>query len=220
MPIITSIPERYKIGFDSLIEISDEIFSSIEDALKEVASCSSNIELAEIVAELKKLDVSKVRNIFFSVGELFSLLEDESDIEQIIDDLVNLFAGKDFLSAEDEAKFRARILILLHNKKIFYSSKASDLITESGNVFLTSRIITDIRPIFDLDIEKSTEAAIILHNLHIHYQDSSHGMHKEFYISLTSRDLQSLLDSIYRAEKKEENLQSIFIKSGMTNIIE
>jgi hypothetical protein len=220
MPIISSLPERYEDGFTELSLLSDETFAAIENALLSVELSPSNTELAAKVATSNNLDTEQIQSIFLSVGGMVTFLEDESDIEEASSDVVTLCIDEELADPANKEKLKSRILVLLKDKKILYAAKANDLITESGNVFLTSRVITDIRPIFDFDLEKSPEVGIIMHNLHIHYQDASYAPHKDFYIALTSIDIQMLMDTLIRAEKKEENLKVILKKSGMTNLIE
>jgi hypothetical protein len=220
MPIISSIPERYEKGFTELSLLSDKTFEEIEKALAVVELSPSSTELGAKIATSVDLDAEQIQRIFASVGGLVPFLEDESDIEEVAFDLVTLSVSEELVVSDNSEKLKSRIIALLKEKKVLYASKAADLITESGNVFLLSRVITDVRPVFDLDLEKSPEAAIIMHNLHIHYQDAAHAPHKDFYLALTSIDLQLLMDTLIRAEKKEDNLKAVLKKSGMTNLIE
>ena len=89
---------------------------------------------------------------------------------------------------------------------------------ESNNVFLSSRIITDIRPIFSLNINETPKAGVVIHNLHIHFSSSDEGAHRDVYFALDSADILALEGLIKRAKDREASLKMIFDKSKVKNL--
>jgi hypothetical protein len=222
MPIVTYIPRAYKDGFKELVTLDEESFKSIISALQNAPLSSSHEDLAVKIAVIATTQQSVIEQILLSISGLISFLEDEEDINEVVEDIVELAAQEPEINVQgkDQAQFKERLLLLLSDKKIFYASKAQDLITETENQFLTCRIVTDFRPIFNLNIEKSIEAGMIIHNLHIHYQGKMSGQHQDIYLSLNANDIGQLLDVIGRAIKKEENLREVLLKSSITNLNE
>ena len=87
------------------------------------------------------------------------------------------------------------------------TNKAIDLITEREKIWLSSRVITDVRPIFGDGDEIKFEASLIIHNLKIQFKENK--LIKEFYFALDSEDLTNLKEQIIRAEEKEKILKSM-----------
>lgn len=76
--------------------------------------------------------------------------------------------------------------------------------------------MSDIRPVLSENRETTTDAAIIIHTLKIHYiQDNQH---KEFFIALDTEDIVFLIDTLIRAQEKEETLKSILAAANVPYI--
>lgn len=218
MPIVNFIPSRYEEGFKELSSISDEKFESIKEGLSLTALVSSLTILAEKVADIQKLDVFTVREIFLSAGSLAPFLDKVEKVDDLVEDVANISVKKKF--TKDKSTFVERVKFLLTNKHLYFAAKSDEIVREYGNVYISSRIITDIRPVFDIDVDEVPKGGLIVHNLHIHYQADEERGHKDIYIALDSNDVKALKEALIRAEKKQKSLKSIFDKSGMTNLNE
>lgn len=221
MPVISYIPKSYREGFRVLASLKREDFVALQGALSSATLCSSTDALAANVINSETIGISnEIEQILSSVGGLVSFLENDNDIEEIISDIAFLGKTEQLIKEEDTKNFQERLFSLLQNDKIFYASKAKELINETQNLYLSSRIVTDFRPIFSLKIEESPKVGMITHNLHIHYQGTHTGLHQDIYITLDSADVSSLIEILVRAQKKEESLQTILTATGITNINE
>ena len=217
MPIVRFIPDRFKDGFKGISSFDDSEFKLLQDTLFSIAPVLSLRSLVESISKLVKQDFDNLLDVFISVGSLTPFLG-EDNINEIAADISDLSIKDKIIDSKNKKTFEERLLFLLENKQIFYAARGQGLLTEYGNVFLDTRIVTDIRPIFNLNINDSPECGMIVHNLHIHYQSDSEADHKDIYIALDTDDIKMLRDTIDRAEKKENSLRQIFEKSGMTNI--
>lgn len=220
MPLINYIPERYEDGFKELGIIKKSDFTKIEKYLSAAPLVSSIEKLSLIISSNEELEEIEIEEIFLSVGSLISFIEKQEIIEEIIQDVVALCEIDELIKPEDKERFEKRITFLINNKQIYYAAKSDNLINNYGNIFIQSRIISDIRPVFDIQIDDNPKAGIIFHNLNIHYQSNDEPYHKDISLILTIDDIQSLKDVLIRAEKKELCLQTIFEKSGMKNLNE
>jgi hypothetical protein len=91
--------------------------------------------------------------------------------------------------------------------------KAMGVAADQDHIFLHARILTDIRPVFN-NKGDSVDAAVIVHNLRIHYgQDSDH---RDFYVALDTNDIQSLREALDRADTKAKCLQGLLKTSGVS----
>jgi hypothetical protein len=219
MPLISFIPDSYIEGFKKLASLSEKDFESIERSLSKSEFTNSVTNLADIIASQTSLKKDDIEEIFSSVGSLVSLLENQKELIEIVSDIAIIGVKNGILKVNEKSKIKKRLLALLSNKQLYYASKSEELISENSNVYITGKILTDIRPLFDINVEKEPTVGLILHNLHMHYE-SEGGVHKDIYISLNFSDIQNLVDILIRAMKKEENLQTILRKMGIKNLNE
>jgi hypothetical protein len=95
------------------------------------------------------------------------------------------------------------------------AAKAGDILTEHERIFVTARIVTDLRPIFHVDVKEKPDAAVIIHTLKITQRDHS-GNHADLYFALDHNDLLVMKDLIERALKKENTLKNIVNSATIT----
>ena len=81
--------------------------------------------------------------------------------------------------------------------------------------FVAARILTDIRPIFHLDVLEKPESALLVHMLRITERDTF-GKRADTYFALDSNDVRRLKGLVDRALKKEETLRNLMKDSGVT----
>ena len=153
------------------------------------------------------------------------------DLPDIVQTLVNLsitrfradmpldqFASgisKSLKSSPDAAQretFEKRLKSLLTVKALEMSARAFDIQHEYEKVFRAARIITDIRPVFNVS---GTEAlgAMIVHNLSVTYFED--GEYKEAVFALDDADISAIKKVIEKAEIKSGTLEQLIDKSGV-----
>ncbi len=218
MPEVSFIPKSYQEGFKKIDLMSEMDFQSIKDALSIMSLVGSRRHLAAKISIEKGIKENILREIFSSIGSLVSLLEIEEDVFAIADSITKVAISESVINEVDGLKFKDRVLFLLQNPHIFYASKAQDLTSEYPNVFIDSKIATDVRPVFGVKIEDSPKCGLVIHNLHIHFRAHQEGEHKDFYIALDSDDVQTLIETLERAKSKEVSLKGLFNKANLINL--
>ena len=96
------------------------------------------------------------------------------------------------------------------NLMVYHSAlKAQDLIRENPNNFYESRIVSDIRIVYDDDseLQKKEQFALIVHHLRIKYFSKAKPR-DEIFISLDIADLHNLRKVIDRAIEKDELMRT------------
>lgn len=220
MPLINSIPERYEDGFRELGSLSELEFNKIEEGLSKAPLTSSVSKLGQVFSSIEELKLVDVDEIFSSVGSLIAFIEREEIIEEIVQDIVALCEDGELIAPENKKDFEKRLEILINNKQIYYAAKAEGLVNDYSNIYLLSRIVSDIRPVFDIHVDGDILGGLIVHNLNIHYQSHEEPFHKDISLTLTLEDLKTLREMLDRAEKKEASLKKVFEKSGMKHLNE
>lgn len=89
-------------------------------------------------------------------------------------------------------------------KKLYAGHKAFRLANENERVMTGTRIITDVRPVFGEDVFDGILGYIVAYTLNIQYQDMRGD--GEFYVSLSSSDIDLIREAIVRADQKVELL--------------
>jgi hypothetical protein len=160
------------------------------------------------------------------------------DLPEIIKALVNLQTGQTLTelnvpqfvlevcsgleSARDFSEFttdtRARLGkrlegFLTLGGSLAITSKALGILTDHEHIFVGSRILTDVRTVFQEDVVEPPAGAVIVHMLGVHYHEGL--THKEIFFALDARDLMELKKAIDRASKKEEALKELLSRADV-----
>lgn len=224
MPIINSIPENYQSGFKELSKLNEEDFDKLKDVLEKITFASSIDGLLVKIHESSDFDSMTIGfnldDIFLSISSVISFIESKDVINEIANDITNLCVEYELIKDGQQKDYLNKLEYLLSRKQIYYSSKAEDLLNDYGNAFVLSRVVSDIRPIFDIDLNEEIKAAMIIHNLTIHYQSDNEPFHKNITLTLSPKNIKELREILNRAEVKEINLKSVLEKSNVVYLNE
>lgn len=106
---------------------------------------------------------------------------------------------------------------LIGSREIQKFAKALDLRNAYERIFLASRIVTDIRPVFDDDEVGAFDAAMINHTLQLRLRADD--AESDIHIAVDLDDLETLKSQIERAIKKEESSRK-FVAKGEATLLE
>lgn len=209
------IPDNLETGFKQLIEIPNQKFSELLHLIESVKIGISLDELKKLFDNYFNNEYSELPRLIFSFGEL--LLKGDSDYATIAS---NLTAAYKKLTNEENNTHLDTLrnnLLLIFNKfdNLKLSLKALELLSENNNLFLNSRIITDIRSIFYDDLQDSPKYAVIIHNLKLEFQNDNDT--KSIYLSLDLNDLNTLKKVVDKAILKEQRIKEDY-KNQLTFI--
>lgn len=198
------IPERRKKGFEYFIALEDELRNKL---ISELNNIPIELSLEEIVEELsKKLNLNK-NELFEIIKTFFSLFfvneSYEIDLNTFIDDITEALEETKEKKLKPDENFNNQLKKLLSSKGSFYVVfKANRLISEREKLLVNTRILTDVRPVFNEEKDCKIESFLVIHNLKIEYHERDE--HKEIYFALDNNDLKRLKEFIEKAEEKEK----------------
>jgi hypothetical protein len=214
------ISEQYKTGINYLLNVDDDVINAIGVALRDFPPTVENIvyKLTEKAVETQKLNEHIAGSIISTLLSLRELYKEEDLSHETVASLITESVGQDveFLANKDKIeRFRERLVTLLDvleniGHSLDISAKAYGLLIEHEKIFSDSRIVTDIRPVFDLNTETKIEAAILIHSLKIQYKDMEGT--KEFYVLLDSDDLDNLYEQI--------NIAMLAMENGLASLVQ
>lgn len=215
MPEIT-IPESARPAIRSLISLSEEDFKTFLKVLEQAKPAANPYMFWKQVAKnAPAIPVATVRAIVTELFSMNSAIEktdiSATDFAKYASDAAFADQSEFPISEAEREILRDRLTKLFKlEDSLGLTAKALDLSTDAQHLFYTAKILTDVRPVFN---EEGTaiEAAVIIHNLALHYGDSQD--HKDFYITLDSNDVEMLRDVLDRADEKAAALQSLLKRS-------
>ena len=205
-----AIPKRVVKGFESIIILSN---NAIEKIAEQLRNAKVTVDPNKILSQLElfitsDLSIKEGEEIVQAIASIADLVKDEEP-EDISEKLSNSFKEihKPDLVDEDLASLKNNLgKILTSSEKLGLSIKAYRLIRENNNTYTSSKVISDIRLIFDKEITSKNKRAVLIHNLHLIYNNNSDN--KDFFLSLDLMDLKSLLEQIQRAIEKDKIIRT------------
>ena len=209
MPEI-SIPSEVVPGFKSIAALSKKSIQQITDYLINTKVSSDPGDFLKGLADFIKdnLKNKSYKDIALTIGSFINLLK-EDNYKNVSENLVNSFkelhapniAEKDFLALKDNL---TQILKSCNNLEL--SVKAYTLKRESINVYQKSKVVSDIRIVFNKEVDSKDRKAVLVHNLHIIYKSNS--KNKNFFVALDLKDLKRIQEQIERAITKDTIIRS------------
>ncbi len=203
-----TIPDYVKEGFLVLIKSSQEKIDKLFKELEETPKGLLPSELAKSLLSLSIFSEQELSHIVRVILSLYVLKDNENKgVDEIIDGICKALVetGDENLIPNENLENNLKRFFSL--KTVGITFKAIGLLTEFDKTFVDARIITDIRPAFEDNINSSIETGVIVHNLRIKYQKDT-SLYKEFYIALDNEDLSKLKEQIIRAENKEKSIRN------------
>lgn len=199
-----SIPEKLYPGFDLLSNMKE---STLNDLIEHLKNINVGIKFDDLAIELQKLFSAKESNLLvltlISFAELFE--NNDRNFSELSKDLASSYVEVSTieLGSKTQTVLENNLLQIFNNaNKLILTLKARGLAIENENTLIGFKMLTDIRPVFNLQVEENNRTAIIIHKIHLEYQKDSEN--NSIFISLDSDDLKTLLKTIERAVKKDQ----------------
>ena len=217
-----SVPEAELPNLKLLASTPVEILQLLEGALGEEKPTLGPEALSSSLAQRTGLEISVV-------GPLVSLLFRLALVQRSLELTASAFLealtttltdmGDDKWSAADSQRWAERReqieRVLASQGALAAGAKAAELLLEQQLLFVTSRVVTDVRPVFDEGAERLLGFATF-HNLAIGcYED---GKHRTIRIAMDSDDIARLRDQLGRAQRKEKLIADNLTEAGVSVI--
>jgi hypothetical protein len=216
------VPEQQVAYIKKLLELPEDKIDGFLSLLEKAGPQFNVYDLADETHVALGLPSDLTSEIFRVLTSLYLTRDWKTQpIEKFVDEEVlpaltraNTFSAE---QADGQWKKLRKLLVaaLSFERSVGTAAKAGIVLTSHERIFNGARIMTDVRPIFHLDVSEKPEAAVIVHMLKIMQRDS-HGHHEDLYFALDSNDILALKDIIERAITKEQTLKSAMKTGGIT----
>jgi hypothetical protein len=214
--------ERYKVQIQKIIKANDEAISVVMSALHDLPLTLHAVPFAaKTAAKTQKISEEDALDIILVIGLLIALcVDNDFSKEEAVDLIIEFVKNNEFFydfSEDENTPLGKRLIDLLNNAyvlKIIY--EASKVFDDYERIFLGAKVVTDIRPVFDLDIGRGAEAIqvfTITHAIKLEYKDLEG--EKEFFVALDTASLENLHDEIVDALEKNNSIKLMLKKSQM-----
>lgn len=207
-----NLPQDYQEGLASLSKLSEESFNELASAL-ETASVAlrHRVVAANVASQVKSIPRDEIAEIIEMLVSM-NIVRRNADVDksEFIEDVYEAMQESENseLASITEESIKPRLSRALTAKSLEVVSKAQSVAIDHERRFCTSRIATDISPVFSEDAEKPPMAAVITHALRISFHQDSNEI-REFFVEMDGDDLRELSRSIERAEQKAKSLKSV-----------
>ncbi|MDQ2947977.1 MAG: hypothetical protein M3Y27_18925 [Acidobacteriota bacterium] len=211
MPTLT-IPQEHAEGLSKIMDLSPDDSEQILGALANAKSTNVQQLTRLVSASLPSLPVTDARAI---VGTLISLYavrtSQDMSVDSFVEELIKASLRQDREPEQLEA-LRNILRSLLSVRPLSMISKARTLHTDHENTFCSALIRSDLRAVFDTELEDPPTGFVVAHILKLGYHHQ--GKHTNLYVAMDKIDIDKLIAVLLRAKKKASTLSGISGKSG------
>jgi len=217
------IPDEYEYGIKLLLQMNDEIGKKFIKALSESKPTLYIENLVESVSQKLKdiLTPSNVKDMIEALLALYGV-RDSLDVEtsEFIKNLEEaVLESESFSNISNNLQISKPLIteLLDLDEPLSIASKAFNILLDHERVFLSSKILTDIRPIFSNRKVESPVGAVIVHMFKIDYREGSES--KEFFVALDTADINKLENVLRRAKEKEKAIQPLLKRADVAYLV-
>jgi len=202
------IPEAFLPGFTELSKLSSDDAEKIGTLLNQIPVGATIQDFREAFTEADLPEnIQVTAETVFSMGALLAG-ETGGDIAELTAGLSKAFQERNQgkITDEETQQLKRNLLIILKNgdnlKKTY---KAYQLFSENACIYRNSRVMTDIRLLFNDEPDSNPRSGLIVHQVKIEFVENEEP--KSFFVSLDREDLINLSENLQRALKKEESIK-------------
>lgn len=214
-----SVPSEQIASIRWLFDLPDDKLDAFLDVL---STTGPQFNVFDLSIEISKHLQSPPTAIVAALRVLASLYLTRNftqPIETFVDrdvfralEAANAFSNEPELQWQKLRKFLVAALSL--EKTLGTAAKSGNVLTQHERIFHSCRVMTDLRPIFHIDVNEKPDAAVIIHMLKITQRDNS-GNREDLYFALDHNDVITMQTVLERALKKEKTLKDIVKHSGV-----
>lgn len=216
------IPEEYLDGFVQISKLKKEEVEELSSILLNLDIGKGPNTILSKAAEAVKKSEEEVKSIFTSlISALQNVYDNRVEKSELIPLLVASFkevfpqTKSQIISALGDNLTK----LIESDRRILLTRKAFNLQNDFEKVYLESRIITDIRLVYDVESpinEKNAEYAVISHQLKLTYLKDLN--RTQVYFALDRDELHLLSEQIQRALEKDNQIRENCYTTGISII--
>ncbi|HUB06291.1 MAG TPA: hypothetical protein VMB50_04790 [Myxococcales bacterium] len=203
------LPERYQLAWRSLANLDALRLRRLGQAIEDAQPHLYAEDLARKAAQRSRVELPVVRPIIDLLTSLSSARARQSQslgtlLKDLRDDARR--RGGDFVPKTSWGSFTAFLKRVLEAEAIVITAKAQTVMVAHQHVFLSARVLTDLRPVFGNDELGRLRAGVVVHTLQLDHLDG--GGKRSFFIALDDEDVSKLRAALDRASEKSQLIEN------------
>jgi hypothetical protein len=214
-----TLPEELKPALTATLSLSHEAFEQFLSQLQSAPMSFSDSELADNLTTSTRLIPPDTVSSIVEMLVTFQWIPSSAGVstDEFLNDLVEAINESDIKTSIElqPEEIRLRLAGLLGAKSIAFAASARQLRRNYERTFCSAELFTDIRPMFGNGDDNSALAAIVVHTLKISYHERN--LLRDFFVALTSDDLDILEELIENAREQSEHLDSVLDSANLAH---
>jgi len=202
------IPRIFLAGFEALSKLTSKQAKEIANLLNGVSVGANEQTVSTLLQKklkLKEWDSFNISSVVFSLVDLKLSRNDQSDA--FVQEMAQAYMKQTEANSDAGENLASNLKVILSSDgNLRLTQKANYLQSEYEKVFSDCRIISDVRLVYENEVDKAATHALVVHQLRITYSES--GTQKSVYIALDNNDISALKESIIRAEEKDKQIRT------------
>lgn len=176
--------------------------------------------VAHIAPRMPSIPVERLTRMLDTIYTLYQIRELSGVRHQrFLEDLMDGIRNSELpLAPKDLPKLQSLLDRLLSIDTLNTIAKAGRLGRDGERLYCSSKILSDIRPVFGKDTTVRPLGAVLTHTLKIGYHEGSD--HREFHVILESSDLIALGEVVQRARSKDKTLRELLKNIALPSLDE
>ncbi|UYP43922.1 hypothetical protein NEF87_000207 [Candidatus Lokiarchaeum ossiferum] len=198
------IPKTFKKNIQDLLSISE---SNRKKFLEQIQMASPTLEIQELI-DCSESELQYPSQMLMFLSMIYRIFKESKtnlgDFRISLEDAINeLGISKEHEKYSDIINFFMESIQL--DNTLGISSKANATMIDHSQIIRKTRILTDIRPLFQDNFDESVKTGVIYHMLKLTTRQNK--IEKNQYIAFDFEDLVNLKNTIDRALRKEKNIR-------------
>ncbi len=208
------LPKRHRQSLSFLMSKSHEERKKFAEVLGSVPAATDLETLASELNKATSIERAAARGIVRMLFTLYSARAEAGvSADRMAEDVLDAAPGE-LESPSDRSVFRSDLVALLSlEDTLGVTARALEVMHQHEHLYCSSRLFTDVRPIFDAADAGNLTGAVVLHNLRLTYHDGDNTY--DFFLALDRRDVEELRDILNRALEKEGTARAMIRKAGV-----
>jgi hypothetical protein len=206
------IPERHSSTIGTLLDLSDENFERLLAALGTEPPVFEADELTErVAAQLPELiDAEAVVELFV----VLHLIRQSRDLS--VEEFGAVLREAGGMPDDESARERVseRLVQALAVPTLRLTAKAVDLVVSNERTLRSTRIVTELRPVFGDDPADEPRAGVLVHRLELSYVGPD-GEWTTFHVAMDDEDVSQLQAAAVRAQAKAHTMTALADRVGI-----
>lgn len=205
------IPKEDTASIATIKALSVASLEKFISALASAPLISNPKEMGACISEqIPSIPAARLASVLETIYTLYLIRELSGvDHSRFLEDLIDgiRHSGDLRLTPKDLAKLQSILKRILSIDTLRMIAKAARLQRDGERLYCSSKILSDMRPVFGEDPTIRPIGSVLTHTLKVTYHEGRD--HREFHVVLDSDDLEALGEVVQRARAKDKTLREL-----------